>query len=77
MKPRKRKFRRLTPVFAGSYVCDFGKRHEIQETCRCSKEHGIAPIVFKSTVASLYPGVASKDLQPHQIRHAFETIFGR
>lgn len=75
-KTRKRKFRRLVPVFVGTYACDFGKRHDVQEVCRCSKEHGIAPIVFKSAVASLYPGVAPKDLQPHQIRHAFENIFG-
>ncbi len=76
MKKAKRKFRRLRPTIVGTYVCDFGKRHDVQELCRCSKEHGIAPIVFKSAVAALYPGVASKDLQPYQIRNAFESIFG-
>ena len=76
MKKGKRKFRRLRPTLVGTYSCDFGKRHDVQELCRCSKEYGVAPIVFRNAVITLYPGVPSKDLQPYQIRHALETIYG-
>lgn len=74
---RKRRFKRIPPVFVGTYACDFGKRHDIQEVCRCSNEYKVAPIVFRTAAASLYPGIASKDLKPDQFRHVFESIYGR
>jgi hypothetical protein len=57
------------------FICDFGNRHAIQDTCDCCNEYGINASKFSGKCHELYPNVRyAGDLQPSQREEILRSL---
>lgn len=57
------------------YICDFGIKHLVHETCECSEKYKISPIVFRTAVWSIYPEVKYTSQVTPEIRNKVLASF--
>lgn len=57
------------------YVCDFGIKHAIQETCTDTNKFKIPPIVFRTALRELYPNIKYPRQVTPEIRNRILASF--